>query len=216
MQALQPSCSARNTCAYYYEYADGSSTSGVLSFDALTLDNSAVSSHFVFGCGHNNGGTFEDDDGLMGFNKGALSLPSQLSPSGGKVFSYCLVEQLYAGTRSSPLTFGNAPEHSNVSYTPMVTNPSDEDSYYLDVTGITIGGQRLRIPASTFQIDNNGVGGVLLDSGTTITYWRPAAFNRIIEVGSILPLPSPFTYLNEPFSGIYNSTCQPTQVFIFE
>lgn len=53
---------------------DGFSISGVLLFDVFILDNLVVLSYFVFGCGYNNGGMFEDDDGLMGFNKGVFLL----------------------------------------------------------------------------------------------------------------------------------------------
>ena len=46
----------------------------------------------VFGCGHNNDGTFgEARSGIIGLGGGPLSLVSQLNKSIGGKFSYCLV-----------------------------------------------------------------------------------------------------------------------------
>lgn len=141
----------------------------------------------AFGCGRNNQGTFADADGLIGLGQGALSLPSQLSPSIAKIFSYCLVDQYNATTpSSSPITFGNAAEHSNVTYTPLLMNVNNPSFYYVEVTGVTVGRHRVNTPPSAFRIDSNGNGGVILDSGTTISSWRQAAFDQILAVLSYL------------------------------
>ena len=178
-----------NTCTYAYAYGDGSNTRGDLAYETVTLD--AAVSHIGFGCGHNQQGSFTGADGLVGLGQGPLSLPSQLSPSVAKIFSYCLVDQSI-GTSSSPITFGNAAENSAAKYTPLLTNAPNPTYYYVGVTGISVGSTRVSIPSSAFRIQADGTGGVILDSGTTLTYWREAALTPIIAV-NLLPLP-----LNSP------------------
>ncbi|KAG0592413.1 hypothetical protein M758_1G244800 [Ceratodon purpureus] len=173
-----PICSRANTCTYAYAYGDGSNTRGDLAYETVTL-NSAVS-HIGFGCGHYQVGTFAGADGLIGLGQGPLSLPSQLSPSVAEIFSYCLVEQTTTDSGSSPITFGNAAENSAATYTPLLTNTLNPTYYYVGVTGISVGSSRVSIPSSAFRISSNGGGGVILDSGTTLTYWTNAAFNPIL------------------------------------
>ncbi|KAG0629895.1 hypothetical protein M758_1G137800 [Ceratodon purpureus] len=179
-RALQPqaTCSRSKTCTYTYNYLDGSISQGDLAYDTVTL-NSAVS-HIGFGCGHYQTGTYSPAmDGLVGLGQGPLSLPSQLSPSVAKIFSYCLVAQT-TSPGTSPITFGNAAENSAATYTPMLTNRLLPSHYYVGVTGISVGSARVQIPTSAFKINNDGSGGVVLDSGTTLSYWNQAAFNPII------------------------------------
>lgn len=174
-----PTCSATNTCTYSYAYGDSSSTRGDLAYDTVTL-NSAVS-HIGIGCGHNQQGTFSGADGLVGLGRGSLSLPSQLSPAVAKIFSYCLVEQTSSNAAaSSPITFGNAAENSAATYTPLLTNGQNPSFYYVGVSGISVGSTRVSIPTSAFAFQSSGDGGVILDSGTTLTYWRTAAFDPIL------------------------------------
>lgn len=172
-----------DTCIYSYAYGDGSSTRGDLAFETVTLDSSSVL-RIGFGCGRNNQGTFEDADGLIGLGQGPLSLPSQLSPSIPEVFSYCLVDQSSTDTPFSPIVFGNIAENSNVRYTPMLPNVNNPSFYYVDVMGVSVGGHRVNTPPSAFRIDRNGNGGVILDSGTTITSWRQAVFDQIVAVST--------------------------------
>ena len=182
VQALPShTCSSRNTCRYSYAYGDGSSTQGDLAYDTVTL-SSAVT-HIGLGCGHNQQGSFGGVDGLTGLGQGPLSFPSQLSPAIPKIFSYCLVSMDSAATVISPITFGAAAENSGATFTPLITNPLINTFYYVDVTGITVGGTRVTgIPASAFRLKSNGQGGTILDSGTTITYWTASIFNPVLVV----------------------------------
>ncbi|KAG0591016.1 hypothetical protein KC19_1G142900 [Ceratodon purpureus] len=172
-------CSRSNTCTYSYRYGDESITQGDLAYETVTL-NSAVS-HIGFGCGHYQTGTFtRSEDGLVGLGQGPLSLPSQLSPSVAKIFSYCLVARSSTSPGTSPITFGNAAENLAATYTPLVTNRLSPTYYYVGVTGISVGSALVPIPTSAFQINSDGSGGVILDSGTTYTQWIQAAFTPII------------------------------------
>jgi len=175
----QSSCSTRNTCNYAYAYGDQSTTQGDLAFETVTLAPSSVPK-IAIGCGRNNQGTFTNADGLVGLGQGPLSFPSQISPSVAKIFSYCLVEQLSSNSGTSPITFGSSAANANVQYTPLVSNPINPTFWYIQVTRITIGGRAVTIPSSAFRITSSGGGGVILDSGTTITSWVAAAFNPIL------------------------------------
>lgn len=175
----QSSCSRRSTCNYFYAYGDQSTTQGDLAFETVTLPSASVP-NIAIGCGRNNQGTFTLADGLVGLGQGPLSFPSQLSPSVAKIFSYCLVQQLTSNSGTSPITFGSSAANANVKYTPLVSNPTNPTFWYVQVTGVSIGGRAVTIPSSVFRINSNGGGGVILDSGTTITSWDPAAFNPIL------------------------------------
>nr|POE58312.1 putative aspartic protease [Quercus suber] len=69
----------KNTCQYGYSYGDQSFTNGDLGVETLTVGS--TTSHqvtlpnIVFGCGHNNDGTFgEARSGIIGLGGGPLSL----------------------------------------------------------------------------------------------------------------------------------------------
>ena len=175
-------CDARSTCNYTYSYGDGSNTLGVLSVETVTVGSTSVPGIGV-GCGHSNEGSFAGADGIVGLGQGPLSLPSQLNPSVAHIFSYCLVSSGSQGsTTSSPITFGDAPENSGVKYTPLLENPLAPTFYYVGVEGITVGRRKVIIPSSVFEITDAGSGGVILDSGTTITYWMTQALTPILAV----------------------------------
>lgn len=70
-------------------------------------------------------------------------------------------------------------------YTPIVTNKQNPTYYYVNVEGISIGGQKLPIDVpSVFGVDAEGRGGAILDSGTTLTYWQASAFKAITAVSN--------------------------------
>jgi hypothetical protein len=161
-----------------------------LAFDTVTLD-SAVQG-IAFGCGIDVTG-FDNVDGLVGLGLGPLSLPSQLSADGvvDQVFSYCLVDVAAASQGiSSQLTFGAAAENSAATFTPLISNPVNPTFYYVGVTGVSVGGTDVAIDPSAFQIDAMGNGGVILDSGTTVTMWTGDAFTAISNVISLSILQS--------------------------
>ncbi|KAG0619632.1 hypothetical protein M758_4G153600 [Ceratodon purpureus] len=172
-------CKGGNTCNYTYSYGDGSNTLGVLSLETVTLGSSSVPDVGI-GCGHSNQGSFAGADGIVGLGQGSLSLPSQLKPSIAQIFSYCLVDLSSTASTSSPITFGDARENSDAKYTPLVANSLAPTYYYVGVEGISVGRQKVEIPDSAFEISEMGSGGVILDSGTTITYWMSEAFTPML------------------------------------
>jgi hypothetical protein len=190
----QSSCAGTSSCEYFYAYGDGSSTTGDVAYETITvsnLDGSATPiSHVTFGCGHNQtGDSFNGADGLVGLGQGSFSLPSQLQNIYSDIFSYCLVG---AATSSASTFLFGSPEGviQGLVYTPIVTNSLIPTFYYVGMTGITVGGTQLDLPIGTFDIYLDGSGGVIMDSGTTLTYLNNDAYNAVVQV-TLNPNPKP-------------------------
>ncbi|CAA0827161.1 Protein ASPARTIC PROTEASE IN GUARD CELL 1 [Striga hermonthica] len=81
-------------CKYSVKYADGSTSTGIISTDMLKLGNGMFRYPIQFGCGNANMGL----SGVVGLGEGKLSIVGQLN--GPRTFSYGLVPG------SSVLTFG--------------------------------------------------------------------------------------------------------------
>ncbi|KAF6172717.1 hypothetical protein GIB67_000775 [Kingdonia uniflora] len=166
-------------CEYLYSYGDESTTQGFLASETLTFDQVSVP-HIGFGCGNDNEGSgFTQGAGLVGLGRGPLSLVSQLGL--GK-FSYCLttIDDVKSSSTSSSLLFGSLADlntnSTQIKTTPLIQNPSQPSFYYLSLEGITVGDTLLDIPKSTFALTKGGHGGVVIDSGTTITYLEKTGF----------------------------------------
>ncbi|KAG6525161.1 aspartyl protease family protein At5g10770-like [Zingiber officinale] len=160
--------SDRPSCNYELSYGDGSYTNGVLARDSISLASVSVEG-FVFGCGRSNGGMFGGTSGLMGLGRAQLSLISQTTPRFGGVFSYCLPTQEFDSSGS--LILGSAYDTFK-NLTPVVfTNMlPDSSSYFLNLTGMSIGGVALQDQFSTK---------VLIDSGTVITRLAPSVYKLV-------------------------------------
>ncbi|CAO2042467.1 unnamed protein product [Urochloa humidicola] len=165
-------CTSASRCGYTYTYGDASSTQGVLATETFTLAKSKLPG-VAFGCGDTNEGDgFSQGAGLVGLGRGPLSLVSQL---GLDKFSYCLTS-LDDSTGKSPLLLGSVADISEskatapVQSTPLVKNPSQPSFYYVTLTGLTVGSTHITLPTSAFAIQDDGTGGVIVDSGTSITY----------------------------------------------
>lgn len=161
------------TCNYVVNYGDGSYTRGELAHEHLNLGTTPVN-NFVFGCGRNNKGLFGGVSGLMGLGRSDLSVISQSSAIFGGVFSYCL-PSTEAGASGSLALGGDSSGFKNftpISYTRMVPNPQLSTFYFLNLTGISIGGVALQAPSF-------GKGGILIDSGTVITRLAPSVYETV-------------------------------------
>ncbi|XP_072980223.1 aspartic proteinase nepenthesin-1-like [Typha angustifolia] len=182
-QALPSPLCLRNLCVYFYGYGDFASTAGVLATETFTFGSSEKVSipHIAFGCGNMNEGSLANSSGMVGFGRGPLSLINQL---GQKRFSYCLTN--FLESKSSSLLFGSLVNLSNtnigqVQQTPLLINPSRPSLYFISLIGITVGKTRLPIPTSTFALNEDGTGGVIIDSGTSITYLEEVAYDLVKE-----------------------------------
>ncbi|CAO1945164.1 unnamed protein product [Urochloa humidicola] len=181
-----PGCDPRTAgCVYVVVYGDGSSSTGHLATDRLvfpggdgttTRARAHVHHNVTIGCGHDNGGLLDSAAGLLGVGRGELSFPSQAASAYGRVFSYCLGDRAARrrGTSASSayLVFGRAPEPPSTAFTPLRTNPRRPGLYYVDMAGISVGGERVAglSGAGSLALDPaTGRGGVVVDSGTAIS-----------------------------------------------
>ncbi|OAE32212.1 hypothetical protein AXG93_219s1010 [Marchantia polymorpha subsp. ruderalis] len=186
-------------CTYRYGYGDQSTTQGELATDTLTLTTTTGDTQefpsFVFGCGHKNRGTFSGTDGLVGLGRGDLSFPEQIGSLIGSKFSYCLVEITSSAAESSPLIFGDAAvsvgNSLNLQYTPLIRNPAADSFYYVKLKSIKVNKQNVvGIPSGAFDLKRNGQGGVIVDSGTTLTYLIQSAYSPfLIKLRSFIKYP---------------------------
>ncbi|KAJ4726115.1 putative Aspartic proteinase nepenthesin-1 [Melia azedarach] len=93
----------------------------------------------------------------------------QLNDEIDKRFSYCLVPFTDAMMAPSFVKFGSdiPPPSESVQTTRFVT-PAGSFLYYLNLTDISVGSQRLRFASGTFRIRPNSQGGCIIDSGVVI------------------------------------------------
>ncbi|XP_059629978.1 aspartic proteinase nepenthesin-1-like [Cornus florida] len=179
-----------NGCKYLYLYGDQSSTEGFMAMDTFTFEDSLKQvvpiPKIGFGCGVNNQGSgLGQGSGLVGLGRGPLSLASQL---GVTKFSYCLTSMGGNQTSSSTLLLGSLADLNYTSganhgtqVTPLVQNPYLPTFYYISLEGITVGETLLPISNSLFKLKEDGSGGMIIDSGTTITYLFKEAFDVLKE-----------------------------------
>ncbi|KAG4174046.1 hypothetical protein ERO13_A11G097100v2 [Gossypium hirsutum] len=167
-------CNKRRMCLYQVSYGDGSVTFGDFSTETLTFRRTKVG-RVALGCGHDNEGLFVGAAGLLGLGRGRLSFPTQAGRRFNRKFSYCLVDRS-ASSKPSSMIFGDAAIPRTAVFTPLLTNPKLDTFYYVELLGISVGGTRVRgITPSLFKMDPAGNGGVIIDSGTSVTrLTRPA------------------------------------------
>ncbi|KAL6571003.1 hypothetical protein OROGR_000553 [Orobanche gracilis] len=171
--SLDVSACRNDKCVYQVSYGDGSYTVGDFATETITFGGSSAVNNVAIGCGHNNEGLFVGAAGLIGLGGGSLSFPSQINAS---TFSYCLVDR--DSDSASTLEFNTASPPDAVT-APLARNPNADTFYYVELTGISVSGDLLSIPPATFQLDDNGNGGVIVDSGTAVTRLQTGAYNSI-------------------------------------
>ncbi|PON31696.1 Aspartic peptidase [Parasponia andersonii] len=184
--AALPQSTCSDGCEYFYAYGDYSSTQGVLASETFTFgdddDDKASVDGIGFGCGGDNEGDgFNQGAGLVGLGRGPLSLVSQLDEP---KFSYCLTSM--DDTKTSSLLMGSLASVNTTSSgvkvtTPLIKNPSQPSFYYLSLEGISVGDTLLPIEKDTFALQEDGSGGLIIDSGTTITYLEKKGFDAVKE-----------------------------------
>ncbi|XP_074311644.1 aspartic proteinase nepenthesin-1 [Silene latifolia] len=187
-----PTSTCDDGCQYMYTYGDYSSTQGVLATDTFTFGSGSGSDkvsvpNIGFGCGEDNEGSgFNQGSGLVGLGRGPLSLVSQLDEP---KFSYCLTS--VDGSKTSTLLMGSLVDTntkssnlsdvkaSDIITTPLSQNPSQPSFYYLTLEGISVGSTKLPISKDTLALNDDGSGGMIIDSGTTITYLEDKVFTQV-------------------------------------
>ncbi|PWZ36743.1 Aspartic proteinase nepenthesin-1 [Zea mays] len=177
--APPPGCA----CMYYQTYGTGW-TAGVQGSETFTFGSSAADQARVpgvaFGCSNASSSDWNGSAGLVGLGRGSLSLVSQL---GAGRFSYCLTPFQDTNSTSTLLLGPSAALNgTGVRSTPFVASPARAPMstyYYLNLTGISLGAKALPISPGAFSLKPDGTGGLIIDSGTTITSLANAAYQQV-------------------------------------
>ncbi|CAL9077287.1 unnamed protein product [Musa acuminata var. zebrina] len=196
-----PAAAADERCLYQVMYGDGSYTVGDFATETLTFGGSASVSEVAMGCGHDNEGVFDSAAGLLGLGGGPLSFPTQIS---ARSITYCLVDR--DSNASSILNISTAASAPSSTLTaPLLRNPLLDTFYYVELTGISVGGKMLPISPSAFAIDEStGAGGVIVDSGTSVTRLQEAAYATLRDDFQAQMEALPPAEMMTPFDTCYN------------
>ncbi|XP_027364264.1 probable aspartyl protease At4g16563 [Abrus precatorius] len=184
---VQSRCQTQNsrTCPpYTVQYGMGS-TAGFLLSENLNFPGKTVAD-FLLGCSIV---SIYQPAGIAGFGRGPESVPSQMNLTR---FSYCLPSHRFDDSSESSdlvLRIGSSGDGktNGVSYTPLEKNPSStknpafEVYYYLTVKKIVVGEKRVRVPRRLLEIDVNGNGGSIVDSGSTFTFMERPIFDLVAQ-----------------------------------
>ncbi|CAI9113595.1 OLC1v1014225C1 [Oldenlandia corymbosa var. corymbosa] len=174
-------CEAENCdqCDYEIEYADHSSSIGVLARDKFYLSSSngsIINANFVFGCAYDQQGSLLNSlvktDGIFGLSKGKVSLPSQLATQGNikHVVAHCLAAE--AG-RGGYMFLGNdLVPHQHMTWVPMLDSTS-LNAYHTEVTRFSYGGNVLRSGVKSSRL-------IVFDSGSSYTYFPKEAYADLV------------------------------------
>ncbi|XP_072986453.1 aspartic proteinase nepenthesin-1-like [Typha latifolia] len=195
-QDLTNSSCPTSQCQYYADYYNGASTQGVLATETFTFAFGSIDQvsldGILFGCGNRNvGADFFNSSGIVGLGWSPVSLVSQL---GSGKFSYCLTSFIDSNLTShlllGSLSVINTTSNILVQSTPLLRNPY-YPNFYISLLGISIGETLLPIPKNTFAIEeNSGAGGMIIDSGTTVTFLEQAGYDVVKQaIQSLVPLP---------------------------
>ncbi|CAI9110261.1 OLC1v1010255C1 [Oldenlandia corymbosa var. corymbosa] len=197
----QPGCDSSNSCTYQYSYGDGSSTAGDVSTETFTFGSNSGKNvsipNIAFGCGHQNGGTFNrSGSGIVGLGGGKLSVVNQFGNVVNGKFSYCLVPFGRSNNVTSRISFGTSAIVSgkDTKSTPLYKGNPDT-FYFLNLEGVSViqGGRASgvgsgnngsinakrisvnKLSSTGVSTDSVGVGpgkpgNIVIDSGTTLTF----------------------------------------------
>ncbi|MQM05160.1 hypothetical protein Taro_037966 [Colocasia esculenta] len=163
----------KNQCTYERQYAEMSSSSGVLGDDLISFGKeSAVKPHrAVFGCENIETGDLfsQHADGIMGLGRGQLSIMDQLVDKGviSDSFSLCYGGMDIGG---GAMVLGGIPPPPEMVFSH--SDPVRSPYYNIELKAIHISGKPLQLNPRVFDSKH----GTVLDSGTTYAYLPEAAF----------------------------------------
>ncbi|XP_022736978.1 aspartyl protease APCB1-like [Durio zibethinus] len=174
-------CKTCQQCDYEIEYADRSSSLGVLARDKLhlvTANGSITNLDVVFGCAYDQQGillnTLSKTDGILGLSRAKVSLPSQLASKGiiNNVVGHCLATDIAVG--GYMFLGDDFIPNWGMSWVPMLGSPSTE-FYHTQIVKINYGSSSLNLGGQ----DSN-IGRVVFDSGSSYTYFTKQAYLELI------------------------------------
>lgn len=174
-------CPTPNTpCAYDYSYFDGSKVRGFFANETVTAGSidrpkKVRLKEVTVGCTDWANGNFHNADGVLGLGFGKNSFAATAAKLFDNKFSYCLVDHLSPSNFANFLNFGNTSKQhiQNMQHTQLILGELNP-FYAVNVSGISIAGKMLNVPPEMWHI--HGAGGVILDSGTTLTFLGEPAY----------------------------------------
>ncbi|XP_051125917.1 aspartic proteinase NANA, chloroplast-like [Andrographis paniculata] len=178
--------SPMDPCAYDYRYSDGSAAVGLFANETvtfrLTTGRKLKLHNVLVGCSESSRGeSFQGADGVMGLAYSNHSFAVTAAARFRGKFSYCLVDHLSPKNVSSYLIFGSHDESrvtlGRMRYTELVLGVLSS-FYAVNLRGISVGGSMLDIPTETWDV--NGVGGLIIDSGSSLTSLVQPAYQPVM------------------------------------
>ncbi|KAL8540780.1 hypothetical protein ACS0TY_002122 [Phlomoides rotata] len=160
-------------CIYERQYAEMSSSSGVLGKDTLSFGNQSdlKPQQAIFGCENRETGNLysQHADGIMGLGRGDLSIVDQLVKKNAISDSFSLC---YGGMDlgGGAMVLGGISPHADMVFTR--SDPVRSPYYNIELSEIRVAGKKLPVNPRVFD----GKHGTVLDSGTTYAYLPEAAF----------------------------------------
>ncbi|KAL7193333.1 hypothetical protein ACSBR2_025024 [Camellia fascicularis] len=206
----------RGQCVYERQYAEMSSSSGVLGEDIISFGNESelAPQRAVFGCENVETGDLysQHADGIMGLGHGDLSVVDQLVDRGviSDSFSLC-----YGGmdVGGGAMVLGGISPPANMIFSR--SDPARSPYYNIELKEMHVAGKKLSLNPSVFD----GKYGTVLDSGTTYAYLPEAAFQAfkdaiMKELHSLKQIRGPDPNYNDIcFSGARSDVSQLSKTF---
>ncbi|KAI8018936.1 Aspartic proteinase-like protein 2 [Camellia lanceoleosa] len=206
----------RGQCVYERQYAEMSSSSGVLGEDIISFGNESelAPQRAVFGCENMETGDLysQHADGIMGLGHGDLSVVDQLVDRGviSDSFSLC-----YGGmdVGGGAMVLGGISPPANMVFSR--SDPARSPYYNIELKEMHVAGKKLSLNPSVFD----GKYGTILDSGTTYAYLPEAAFQAfkdaiMKELHSLKQIHGPDpNYKDICFSGAGSDVSQLSKTF---
>ncbi|KAL1546056.1 aspartic proteinase nepenthesin-1-like [Salvia divinorum] len=208
--------SNREQCIYERQYAEMSSSSGVLGVDIISFGNQSdlQPQRATFGCENMETGDLysQHADGIMGLGSGDLSIVDQLVEKGviSDSFSLCY-GGMDVGGGSMVLGGISSPKEMAFSRSDPIRSPY----YNIELNEIHIAGKKLPLNPKVFD----GKHGTVLDSGTTYAYLPQAAFEAfkaaiLEETQSLKRIQGPDPNYNDIcFAGAGSDAAQLSKAF---
>ncbi|KAK2971942.1 hypothetical protein RJ640_004962 [Escallonia rubra] len=174
---LGPCDFIKNQCLYTIDYGGGKiRITGNYALEDLTFvtfdEKATTISNMLFGCGHAVE-NFSDEQarGVLGLGAGPTSVTKQI----GSRFSYCIGNISNPEDTDGQLIIGDkAIIDGNLTQLDVY-----KGFYYLTLQGISFGDKPLDIDPKIFQRNREGRGGVIIDSGMTLTILDELAFGPL-------------------------------------
>ncbi|XP_011097005.1 aspartyl protease APCB1 [Sesamum indicum] len=172
-------CDSCNQCDYEIEYADHSSSVGVLARDELYLtvaNGSLAQSKIVFGCAYDQQGlllnTLRKTDGILGLSRAKISLPSQLASQGiiKNVIGHCLAADARGGV-----------PYWQMAWVPMLQS-YDLNSYQTNIVKVSYGSRQIGLGNV-----RSGQGRLVFDTGSSYSYFTEEAYNNLVAIFNDIP-----------------------------